>query len=133
MSFSRKTLLTGAGVIGMAGLLSQTAGADMGARAVILTLWAPTKDPEAFDKYYVATHAPLVKRLPGLTSYVISKGPISGETSRQSPYHMISMVGFDSMDALTAAIKSPAGEAMVDDLKNFAAATSALFFSTSSL
>jgi hypothetical protein len=51
-------------------------------------------------------------------------------TTKPSPYHMISVIGFDSMNALTAAIESPAGKAMVDDLKNFAARTSVLIFST---
>jgi hypothetical protein len=43
---------------------------------------------------------------------------------------MISVVGFDSMAALTSAIESPAGKAVLDDMKNFAAGTAALFFST---
>ncbi|MGA8575724.1 MAG: EthD family reductase [Candidatus Cybelea sp.] len=113
----------------MTSVLPEAAIAATAERAVMLTLWAKTKDPDAFDTYYVTTHAPLVKQLPGLTSYEISKGPITQELSQQSPYHMISIIGFDSMAALTSAIESPAGKAMVDDLKNFAAATSAIFFS----
>lgn len=116
-------------MVGIVGLLSKSAVAANGARAVMLTLWAATKDPDAFDKYYVATHEPLVRQLPGITSYEVSKGPITEEMSQPSPYHMISMIGFDSMSALTSAIESPAGKAMVADLKNFAAGTSAIFFS----
>lgn len=115
----------------MTSMLSGTADASNGERAVILTLWATTKDPDAFDKYYITTHDPLVKQLPGITSYEISKGDITQESSRPSPWHMISIIAFDSMPALTSAIESPAGKAMVDDLKNFAGETAALFFSTS--
>jgi hypothetical protein len=32
-------------------MLSGTADASNGERAVMLTLWATTKDPDAFDKY----------------------------------------------------------------------------------
>jgi uncharacterized protein (TIGR02118 family) len=131
MPSSRKTFLAGTALLGMTSQLSTAAGAATGEKAVMLTLWVKTKDPDAFDKYYIATHAPLVKQLPGITSYEISKGAVTQEASQPSPYHMISIVGFDSMAALTAAIESPAGKAMVDDLKNFAAGTSVLFFSMS--
>ncbi len=129
MPASRKKFIEGTALLGMISLLPEVAIAATGERAVVLTLWAATKDPDAFDRYYITTHVPLVKQLPGLTSYEISKGPITQEGSQPSPYHMISIIGFDSMTALTSAIESPAGKAMVDDLKNFAAATSAIFFS----
>ena len=130
MATSRKEFLAGTAVLGMASMLSGTADASNGERAVMLTLWATTKDPDAFDKYYIATHAPLVKQLPGITSYEISKGGITQESSQPSPWHMISIIAFDSLSNLTSAIESPAGKAMVDDLKNFAAGTATLFFST---
>jgi hypothetical protein len=69
MATSRKEFLAGTGVLGMTSMLSGTADASNGERAVMLTLWARTKDPDAFDKYYIATHDPLVKRLSGVTSY----------------------------------------------------------------
>lgn len=130
MPTSRKTFLAGTALLGVTGALSGTAIADTGERTVMLTLWVTPKDPATFDRYYVATHAPLVKQLPGITSYEMSKGPVTEEASQQSPYHMVSMIGFDSMASLTSAIESSAGKAMVDDLKNFAAGTSVLFFST---
>ena len=130
MSTSRRAFLAGTGFLGMTSALSSVAVAANGEQAIILTLWVNTKDPDAFDQYYTATHAPLVKKLPGITSYEISKGPVSQESSQPSPYHMISIIAFDSMNALTAAIESPAGKAMVDDLKNFAGGTAVLFFST---
>ena len=129
MATSRKAFLAGTSVLGMTSMLSGIADAANGERAVIVTLWATTKDPDAFDKYYIATHDPLVKQLPGITSYEISKGRITQESSQSSPWHMVSIVGFDSMSTLTSAIESPAGKAMVDDLKNFAAGTAVLFFS----
>lgn len=117
----------------MTSLLSGSAAAATGERAVILTLWQKPKDPDAFDKYYIATHAPLVRQLPGIISYEISKGRVSQQLSQSSPWHMVSIVGFDSMAALTSAYASPAGQAMVDDLKNFAAGTAALVFATTTI
>ncbi len=130
MSTSRKAFLAGTTLIGITSALSAMAVASSGERAVMVTLWVKTKDPDAFDKYYTTTHAPLVKQLAGVTSYEISKGPVIQESSQPSPYQMISVIGFDSMNALTAAIESPAGKAMVNDLKNFAGETSVLIFST---
>ena len=133
MFSTRKGFLAGTAVLGMTSLLSGTATAASGERAVILTLWEKTKDSNAFDKYYIATHAPLVRQLPGITSFEISKGPITQQLSQSSPWHMISIVGFDSMAALQSAYTSPAGKAVVEDFKKFAAGTAALVFSTTSL
>ncbi len=119
MSASRKAFLAATALVGTTSELSAIAVAATGERAIMVTLWVKSKDPEAFDKYYTTTHAPLVKQLAGVTSYEISKGPVIQESSQPSPYQMISVIGFDSMNALTAAIESPAGKAMVNDLKIF--------------
>jgi uncharacterized protein (TIGR02118 family) len=117
----------------MTSLLPEAAVAAVGDQAIMLTLWASVKDSDAFEKYYVATHAPLVKQLPGLTSYWRSTGPITQNPPQASSFQMISTIGFATMSALTAAIESPAGKAMVDDLKNFASGTTILLFSTTSV
>ena len=44
--------------------------------ASILVLYKTPKDPAAFDRYYVETHIPIAKRLPGLQKYEISKGEV---------------------------------------------------------
>jgi hypothetical protein len=51
MATSRKEFLAGTAVFSMMSMLSGTADASNGERAVMLTLWATTKDPDAFDKY----------------------------------------------------------------------------------
>jgi uncharacterized protein (TIGR02118 family) len=40
----------------------------------VLALYGHPTDPSAFDDYYVSTHAPLAKKLPGLRSYTVSTG-----------------------------------------------------------
>jgi uncharacterized protein (TIGR02118 family) len=132
MSSSRKTFLAGIalGTIGIAGSLSEVAAAAGGESATLLTLFLEPKDAAAFDKYYSTTHEPLVKHLPGIVSYVVSQGVITQASGQASPYHLLSMIAFESMSALTSAVESPAGVAMVADLKNFAPASSILIFSS---
>ncbi len=89
--------------------------------AKLLVLYHNPPDPAAFDRYYSGTHMVLAKKLPGLRSYKISKGPI-GSPGGPSPYHLIAELTFDSMGALQAALDSPAGQAAVADLANFASA-----------
>ncbi len=89
--------------------------------AKLLVLYHNPSDPVAFDRYYSGTHMVLAKKLPGLRSYKISKGPIASPGA-PSPYHLIAELTFDSMGALQAALASPAGQAAVADLANFASA-----------
>lgn len=87
--------------------------------AQVLALYNMPTDPTAFEQYYRGTHVPLAKRMPGLRSYVINKGPLASEGD-DSPYYLVAVLSFDSMDAIQAAIGSPAGQATVADLPNFA-------------
>jgi len=83
-----------------------------------LVLYAPPADPAAFDAYYLGTHVPIAKRMPGLRSYTISKGPVSGGAAA-SPYYLIAILEFDSIAALGAAAASPEGRAASADVVNF--------------
>jgi uncharacterized protein (TIGR02118 family) len=130
MPSSRKAFLGGAATLGVISLFSEAAVAAAGERTIMLGLWAKPKDPAAFEKHFVSTHVPLVKQLPGLISYERSTGPVTTESSQPSPWQMITVMQFDSMSALTTAIESSAGGAMINDLKNFASGTSVLIFST---
>ncbi len=89
--------------------------------AKLLVMYHIPADPAAFDKYYNRTHVALAKKLPGLRSYTISKGPIASPGGT-SPYHLIAELTFDSMGAIHAALGSPEGQATVADLANFASA-----------
>lgn len=89
--------------------------------AKLLVMYHIPADPAAFDAYYGRTHVPLAKKLPGLRSYTISKGPIASPGGT-SPYHLIAELTFDSIGAIEAALGSPEGQAAVADLPNFASA-----------
>ena len=91
--------------------------------ASLIVLYNTPKDAAAFDKYYFETHAPLAKKLPGLRSYTVSKGPIAtpGSTTPQE-YHLYAELRFDSLAAIGAAFDSPQGKIVLADLPNFASA-----------
>ncbi|HZY30373.1 MAG TPA: EthD family reductase [Candidatus Methylomirabilis sp.] len=89
--------------------------------AKLLVMYHTPADPAAFDTYYNRTHVVVAKKLPGVRSYTISKGPIASPGGT-SPYHLIAELTFDSMGAIQAALGSPEGQAAVADLSNFASA-----------
>jgi len=86
--------------------------------AQVLVLYNTPADPTAFEQYYHGTHIPIVKRMPGLRSYVISKGPLA--TGSGANYYLVAVLTFDSMDAIQAAMRSPEGQATVADVPKFA-------------
>ena len=89
--------------------------------ATLIALYNKPADVAAFDDYYFSRHVPLAKTIPGLRRYETSSGAI-GSAYTDSPYHLIAILTFDSMDAIQAALGSPDGKATAGDLSNFAQA-----------
>ncbi|SAL16257.1 EthD family reductase [Caballeronia humi] len=89
--------------------------------AKLVALYKHPSDPSAFDAHYASTHAPLAKTLPGLKSYEISKGPVAVGQG-ESPYYLVAVLEFESLDAIKTALGSPEGAATAGDLANFAQA-----------
>jgi uncharacterized protein (TIGR02118 family) len=85
-----------------------------------LVLYDTPADPEAFERHYREIHIPLVKQLPGLRRYTISRNHrgVRGDAS----YYMIAELDWDDMDALREAFASEIGQATAADVPNFAAA-----------
>ena len=89
--------------------------------AKLIAMYRKPTNVAEFDRYYHATHVPIVRKVPGLRSYEISRGPIVTPDG-QAPYHLIATLGFDSVDAVQAALASPEGEATAADIGRFATA-----------
>ena len=85
----------------------------------LLALYRTPDDPVAFDQYYFQTHVPIAKRVPGLRSYQVTRGPIMA-LDGPSEWYLVAMLTFDSMHAVQAALASPEGQATAADLDNFA-------------
>ena len=89
--------------------------------AQLVALYKNPSDTKAFDDYYASTYAPLAKTLPGLRRYEISTGPVA-TASGDSPYHLVALLQFDSLEAIQTALGSPEGQKTAADLANFAQA-----------
>jgi len=88
--------------------------------ARLLVIYRTPKDAAAFDRYYADAHVPLAKNLPGLRSYEISRGPVAAPVGGASGVHLVASLGFDSVEAIGAALASPEGKAAAGNLANFA-------------
>jgi len=95
--------------------------------AELVVLYKTPKDPKAFDKYYLETHIPLAKKIPGLRKYAVSKGAI-GTPAGPSGLHLVATLTFDSVGDIQAAFASPQGQAAAADLPNFATGGAELHF-----
>ena len=84
----------------------------------ILVLYPPQPDPEAFKAYYVATHIPLVRTLPGLLAMRYSFDIAAPQGN--SPYFCVFEAEFADVAAMGAALASPEGQAVAADGPNYA-------------
>lgn len=83
----------------------------------ILVLYPEQADPERFKAYY-PRHLALVARLPGLRAMRHSFAVVG--MAGPSPYFCIFEAEFDDAAAMTAALQSPAGQAVGADVANYA-------------
>jgi len=87
--------------------------------ATLLVIYKTPKDAAAFDKYYAETHIPLVRKIPGLKRYEISRGAVTSPAGATG-VHLIAILSFDSMAALESGRASPEGQAAATDVQKFA-------------
>jgi uncharacterized protein (TIGR02118 family) len=87
-----------------------------------LVLYNAPANPAAFNRFGHQTHIPLAQKIPGLSSYLISRGPVQA-VAGTAP-HLIATLQFDSRADLNATLASPEGQAAAGDLPNFASAGS---------
>jgi len=98
--------------------------------AKVVALYKKPTDAAKFDAYYYSKHVPIAKKIAGLRRYEVSRGPVSTPQG-DSPYHLVALLEFDSMEAIGAALASPEGQATAADLGNFATGgVDLLFFDT---
>jgi uncharacterized protein (TIGR02118 family) len=90
--------------------------------AIVTVLYNTPKDAAAFEKYYAATHLPLVvanQREIGFTRTDFTKF-ISTLDGKKPAFHRQAELYFDSMDDLQKGVATPGFKKVADDLKNFA-------------
>jgi uncharacterized protein (TIGR02118 family) len=86
----------------------------------ILALHKRPDDPEAYERYYLDVHMPLVQRIPGVRNIRWGKVARTADDS-PPPYYLVSDVYFDDMGALEAALASPEMAEALDDVEKFVA------------
>jgi len=84
---------------------------------ITITFGTPT-DPEAFERHYVDTHAPLVKALPGLRAYEYGRALTNFDGSEPENFWVVSLT-FDDAEAMHASFASPAGLLTTEDMPKF--------------
>jgi len=88
--------------------------------ARLLVLYKTPTDVAAFESYYIKTHVPIAKTIPGLRRYEISRGPIGTPAGPAATLHLVAILHFDDMAAIGQAFASPEGQVTAADLENFA-------------
>jgi uncharacterized protein (TIGR02118 family) len=92
---------------------------------VLMVCYAHPADPDAFDAYYLSTHAPLAEKIPGLESFTYRH--CASLDGSQPPYYLLAELAFTSHDALMAGLRSPEGQAAAADVANFTTQPPAMF------
>lgn len=80
----------------------------------MVVIYRTPEDPAAFDSHYHGVHVPLAKKLPGLRSYVVSRGPVVTIAGRSDVY-LVGTLYFDDLDAIRHAFSTPEGQACAAD------------------
>jgi uncharacterized protein (TIGR02118 family) len=86
----------------------------------LIALYATPEDPPAFDAHYHETHAPIVRRYPGLIDLRLTRA--DGVAGRDPAFYLMAEMAFASRADLDAALESEAGVESGRDLRNFAGA-----------
>jgi uncharacterized protein (TIGR02118 family) len=80
----------------------------------LLVLYDKPEDASAFDSHYQDVHIPLVKAMPGLRQYTISRNAVAAGGGEA--FYLVAELDWDDMAALGTAFASPEGQAATADL-----------------
>ena len=72
---------------------------------------------KAFAEYWLNTHAPLVKKMPGVKKYIINL--VLSTDGEEPGYQGTAELWFDSIEAMQLAVETPEGQRAVADTQNF--------------
>lgn len=85
----------------------------------LTVLYGHPDNPTEFDRYYQEVHIPLARQMQGLKGWTIGKCE-SATPGELPPYYMIVGLYADSREEMETILASPAGQATVADVSNFA-------------
>lgn len=97
--------------------------------AKLTILYGHPDDPVAFENYYANRHLPFAQEtMPGVRQAELTK-VVDTPDSSAPPYYRVAEMWWDSMRDLRAALHSEKGQAVLDDLPNFATGGTTLLIS----
>lgn len=99
--------------------------ADVMFKMIILLTKKPTMNDEEFAKYWLETHAPLARKMPGLRKYVVNV--VQRPPNKEPDYHGIVELWFDDKESMKRAFASPEGQATQQDSEKFTSLMTTLF------
>ncbi len=84
----------------------------------LIALFSHPDNVEEFDRHYDEVHAPLMKKVPGLQSLVVTRNLRS--FGAESPWYLIAEMIFQDRDAFKAAMASEENQVAGKDVMSFA-------------
>jgi uncharacterized protein (TIGR02118 family) len=119
--FGRRSALA-FGAISAAALITNMGGparAQSGTGVKLTVLYTKQKDPEAFTKYYLSTHVPLIEKAPGVKKTEVAT-VLPPPDQPPPPYYRITEIYFEDIGALQKTFATPEWKAIGADVANFA-------------
>jgi uncharacterized protein (TIGR02118 family) len=80
--------------------------------ARFLALYETPANPAGFDRHYREVHIPLLRQLPGLRRFTVSRDVTA---LHGAPCYLIAQLDWDTMEDLRAAFATPEGRATATD------------------
>jgi uncharacterized protein (TIGR02118 family) len=95
----------------------------------LVVLYTQPDDPDAFDRHYLETHAPLVHAIPGLQRFESGRIETTLDGGEKI-YHRMAELYFADQDAMQAAFASDEAKATTSDYQQIAPPGSRMFIQT---
>jgi uncharacterized protein (TIGR02118 family) len=95
----------------------------------LVVLYTQPDDPDAFDRYYLETHMPLVAKIPGLLRAETGRFDAALDGGEQT-YHRVAELYFADQQAVDAAFATEERQATAADYQKIAPPGSRMFMVT---
>jgi uncharacterized protein (TIGR02118 family) len=93
----------------------------------LTVLYGRPKDVAEFEEYYGTIHKEKAGKFPHVRRKEL--GRVVSEPKGSQPYHRSAVLLFDNREDAEAALDSPEGQAVLDDIENFSTGGSVVFLS----
>jgi len=94
-------------------------------KLIILVKKKTALNDDGFVRYFLDTHAPLAKKMPGVRKYVVNF--VKRPPNREPDYNAVAELWFDDISAMKNAFASPEGQLTQKDNEVFAESVTSLF------